>query len=143
MSTLAGNFFPPEYKQFPFNEGDLLVSQREGGKFAVNKILKIDRFDIKKGASINIQGQRFFASEDDYLLIVSAAYGDDEFMSIETARTAAQSGKWTVKLGHAPNRTPGAAAGQTLVGHSLVSESELDGYRKWRAAFDRGDAGVF
>lgn len=143
MSVQAGDFFPPEYKQFPFKEGDLLVSKRSGGQFAVNKILKVDRFDFKKNASITIQGQIFVATEDDYLLIVSAAYGSDEFTSFEQARAAARTGKWTVKLGHIPNRTPGAAAGQTLVGHTSVNESELDGYRVWRREFDRGEAGVF
>lgn len=143
MSIYAGEFFPPEYKQFPFKEGDLLVSKRSDGKFSVNKILKVDRFDFRKGSSINIQGQRFVATEDDYLLIVSAAYGEDEFSSFEQARAAAQSGKWTVKLGHAPNRTPGAAAGQTLVGHTPVREEELVGYKRWRQAFERGEAGVF
>lgn len=143
MSEPVGNFFPPEYKQFPFKEGDLLVSERSDSKFAVNKILKVDRFVFKKGSSINIQGRRFVATEDDYLLIVSSAYGDDEFSSFEQARAGALAGKWTVKLGHAPNRTPGAVAGQTLVGHAAVEESELEGYRLWRQAFEKGEAGVF
>ena len=143
MSVQAGNFFPPEYKTFPFKAGDLLVSKRSDGKFAVNKILKVDRFDFKKGASINIQGQRFAATEDDFLLIVSAAYGEDEFASMEAAQAAARSGKWTIRIGHAPNRTPGAAAGQTLVGHAPVTEAELGGYKLWRQAFDKGEAGVF
>ncbi|OGB22321.1 MAG: hypothetical protein A3I66_20580 [Burkholderiales bacterium RIFCSPLOWO2_02_FULL_57_36] len=143
MAVLAGNFFPPEYKTFQFKEGDLLVSKRSDGKFSVNKILKIDRFDFKKGSAINIQGQRFVATEDDHLLIVSAAYGEDEFNSIEGASAAARAGKWKVKLGHTPNRTPGAAEGQTLVGSSQVLESELVGYRQWRKAFERGEAGVF
>lgn len=143
MTVLAGNFFPPEYKTFLFKEGDLLVSKRSDGKFSVNKILKVDRFDFKKGESINIQGQRFVASEDDYLLIVSAAYGESEFNSFEEANAAASSGKWKVKLGHAPNRPPGAAVGQTLVGSSPVLEPELSGYRQWRQAFEKGEAGVF
>lgn len=143
MSVLAGNFFPPEYKAFPFKEGDLLVSYRSEGKFSVNKILKVDRFDIKKGKAINIQGQRFIATEDDYLLIVSAAYGESEFGSFEDASAAAKAGKWTVRIGHAPNRTPGAAVGQTRVGNGTVLESELTGYRQWRQAFERGEAGVF
>jgi hypothetical protein len=74
MSAHAGNFFPPEYKTFPFKEGDLLISKRNDGMFSVNKILKVDRFDFKKGSAINIQGQKFVAPEDDFLLIVSAAY---------------------------------------------------------------------
>ena len=86
----AGNFFPPEYKQYPFKEGDLLVSRRGDSRFAVNKILKVDRCELKQGASINIQGQAFVATEDDYLLVVSAAYGDDEFQSIEEASAAAK-----------------------------------------------------
>ncbi len=143
MSAQAGNFFPPEYKTFPFKEGDLLVSRRQDGTFAVNRILKVDRFDFRKGAAINIQGQRFVATEDDYLLIVSSAYGESEFKSFDAASAAAKAGKWKVKLGHAPNRTPGAADGQTVVGHRPVQDSELDGYRQWRQAFERGEAGVF
>lgn len=143
MSIQAGNFFPPEYKAFPFKEGDLLVSKRSDGKFAVNKILKVDRFDLKKGSPINIQGKVFVATEDDHLLVVSAAYGDAEFGSFEEARAAAKANKWTVKVGHASNRTPGAAEGQTYVGHAPVREAELTGYRRWRQAFENGEAGVF
>jgi hypothetical protein len=143
MSAHAGNFFPPEYKAFPFKAGDLLVSGRQGGTFSVNKILRVDRFDFRKGSTISIQGQKFVPTDDDFLLIVSAAYGESEFTSFEDASAAAKAGKWTVKIGHAPNRTPGAAEGQTLVGNSPVQESELDGYRQWRKAFDRGEAGVF
>lgn len=139
----AGNFFPPEYKRFPFREGDLLVSARGDGGFAVNKILKIDRVELKEGESISIQGQVFTATEDDYLLVVSAAYGADEFRSAEEARAAAQDSTWTVKIGHVPNRTPGAAAGQVLAGNAPVTEAELTGYKQWREAFDRGEAGVF
>jgi hypothetical protein len=142
MSVKAGNS-PPEYKQFPFKEGDLLVSGRSNGKFSVNKILKVDRFNFGKNSSINIQGKNFVPTEDDYLLIVSAAYGEDEFSSFEQARAGALAGKWTVKVGHVPNRAPGAAARQTLVGHAAVKDSELEGYRVWRSAFEKGDAGVF
>lgn len=143
MSVRAGNFFPPEYKTFPFQEGDLLVSKRADGKFAVNKILKVERFDVKRGGSIGIQGKEFVATEDDFLLIVSAAYGDSEFNSFDDARAAALAGKWKVKVSHVPNRTPGAAKGQTRVGNTPVSNVELEGYTRWRQAFDRGEAGVF
>lgn len=143
MSIQAGNFFPPDYKIFPFKAGDLLVSQRSDGKFSVNKILKVDRFDLKRGSSINIQGKPFVVSEDDFLLIVSSAYGEAEFSSFAEASAAAQAGKWTVRIGHAPNRTPGAAAGQSLVGHAPVLEAELKGYKQWRHSFERGVAGVF
>lgn len=143
MATEAGRFFPPEYKQFPFKEGDLLVSRRNDGKFAVNKILKVDRFDFRKGSSISIQGQVFTATEDDYLLIVSAAYGDAEFRSVEEARAAANSGTWKAKIAHVPNRTPGAAEGQVLVGNTPVSDAELSGYKLWRAEFEKGNAGIF
>lgn len=143
MAMRAGNFFPPEYKQFPFRDGDLLVSQRGDGRFAVNKVLRVDRIELKAGESISIQSQVFTAPEDDYLLVVSVAYGADEFGSAEEARDAAQAGTWTVKIGHVPNRTPGAAAGQVRVGNVPVMESELDWYKQWRAAFDRGEAGIF
>jgi hypothetical protein len=143
MSTQAGNFFPPEYKQFPFKEGDLLIGRGRNGKFAVQKILKVDRFEFRKGSSINIQGRAFIATEDDYLLVVSAAYGDYEFQSMEEARAAAEAGTWTVKIGHTPNRTLGAAAGQTLVGNKPVVDAELTGYKLWKGAFDKGEAGIF
>src|SRR5689334_7963225 len=139
----GGSFFPPEYKQFPFKEGDLLVSRRDNGKFAVNKILKVDRFDFREGSSLAIQGQVFTATEDDYLLVVSAAYGDYEFPSMEEARAAAKAGTWKVKIGHVPNRTPGAAAGQVLVGNAPVTDTELAGYKLWRAEFEKGKAGIF
>jgi|SRR5471030_257180 len=143
MSAIAGDFFPPDYKHFPYKEGDLLVSKRKEGKFAVNKILRVDRFEFKKGTVINIQGKQFTATDDDYLLVVSASYGADEFSSFEQARDAAIAGKWSIKLGHIPNRPPGAAAGQTYVGHTPVLKSELNGYEIWRAAFEKGEAGVF
>ena len=143
MPAIAGNFFPPEYKTFSFKEGDLLVSQRQDGRFAVSKVLKIDRVTVKKGGTINIQGKSFVAPEDDFLLIVSAAYGRNEFKSLEEAKTAAVASTWHVELAHAPNRPPGAAEGQTLVGHKPVAETELTGYKQWKAAFDRGEAGVF
>jgi hypothetical protein len=143
MNATAGDFFPPEYKRFPFKEGDLLASQRSDGKVAINKILKVDQFSFRKGQSINIKGKSFAATEDDYLLVVSAAYGESEFNSLDEARAAAKLGKWTLKIGHVPNRPPGAAEGQVLVGNAPVTESELDGYRQWRKAFEKGEAGVF
>ena len=143
MTTSAGDFFPREYKQFPFKEGDLLASHRSDGKFAVNKILKIDRITVKKGKSINIQSKSFTAPVDDYLLIISASYGDAEFDSLEQARAAALSGKWNVRVGHVPNRPPGAAEGQVHVGSAPVTESELTAYHLWRQAFEKGEAGVF
>jgi hypothetical protein len=143
MTASAGDFFPPDYKQFPFKEGDLLASRRSDGKFAVNKILKVDKFIVKKGKSINIQGKNFTAPVDDYLLIVSASYGEAEFDSLEQARAAALSGKWKVRLAHAPNRPPGAAEGQTYVGSAPVTDAELTGYHGWREAFEKGEAGVF
>jgi len=143
MTAIAGDYFPPEYKQFPFKEGDLLTSRHSYGKFAINKILKVDRIILKKGESINIQSKSFTAPVDDYLLIVSASYGESEFDSLEQARSAALSGKWHVRMGHVPNRPPGAAAGQTHIGSAPVTEAELDGYRIWKQAFEKGEAGVF
>ncbi len=143
MPLLAGNFFPPDYKTFPFKEGDLISSKDRDGKFSVSKILKVDNVTIKKGSSINIQSKSFTATEDDFLLIISTAYGKHEFRSLEEAKVAAKNKTWNVELGHIPNRAPGAAEGQTLVGHSPVLESELGGYKTWKTAFEKGDAGVF
>lgn len=139
----AGNFFPPEFKSFPYKEGDLLSSQGKTGEFSVSKVLKIDHIQIKRGNSINIQGQIFTAPSDDFLLIVSCAYGEHEFDSISEARAAAAAGTWSIKIAHTPNRAPGAAQGQTLVGYAPVQDSELSGYHIWKRAFDKGEAGVF
>lgn len=140
---MAGDFFPQDYKEFPFKEGDLLASPRDDGKYAVNKILRIDKVVLKAGDSISIQGQRFTAPVEDFLLIISAAYGHAEFDSLDEAKQAAEKGNWNISVGHAPNRPPGAAAGQILIGHMPVSEEELVGYQQWKEAFDKGEAGVF
>lgn len=136
-------FFPADYKSFPFREGDLLASERTGGKFAISKILRVDKIDVRAGESIQIQGQPFTAPVDDFLLVISAALGAAEFDSLEQARAAAAANRWTLQVGHIPNRPPGAAAGKTLVGSAPVTEAELEGYRLWREAFDRGEAGIF
>lgn len=143
MSSHAGNFFPSDYKHFPFKEGDLLASKRGDGKFAINKILKIDKVVLKAGESIQIQGKKFIVSEEDFLLIVSTAYGESEFETIEQAKQAAITGHWKIRIGHAPNRTPGATIGQIHIGSAPVTDAELAGYRQWKAAFIKGDAGVF
>lgn len=143
LTAHAGNFFPIEYKQFPSKEGDLLVSARSDGMFAVNKILKVDRIEVPKNTTINIQGKKFVATEDDFLLVVSAANGASEFATFELARAAAVSGAWTVQIGHVPNRAPGASGGQELVGNVPVRESELEGYHRWYKAFRKGEAGIF
>lgn len=143
MSANAGNFFPPEYKQFPFKEGDLLSSRSGNGKHSVSKIIKIDKVVLKKGEAIGIQGQTFVATEDDYLLVVSALYSKAEFDTFEQAREAARSDKWRMETFHIPNRTPGAAEGQQLVGHAPVTERDLGGYRLWKADFEKGKAGIF
>ena len=140
---MAGEFFPEDYQSFPFKEGDLLVSQRSNGMFSVNKILKIDKVTLKAGESIRIQNQVFQAPVEDHLLVISASYGESEFKSFEDAKKAAVSGQWTVKIGHVPNRDPGAAAGQQFVGNSPVKESELNGYYQWKVAFKKGEAGIF
>ena len=143
LPAVAGNFFPDNYKTFPFDEGDLLASQDAAGRFGVNQVLKIDRIRVKKGDVVSFQGQRFTATEDDFYLVVGCSYGEHEYDSLEQARAAATTGRWNVHVGHTPNRAPGAAAGQTKIGHRAVRDSDLAGYRVWREAFDKGEAGVF
>ncbi|CAA0110286.1 Uncharacterised protein [BD1-7 clade bacterium] len=140
---MAGNFFPENYKTFPYSEGDLLASHRSDGRYSINKVLRIDKVVLKAGETILIQNQAFEAPEEDYLLIISMSYGDDEFDSLEAAKLAADKGVWTIKMGHVPNRAPGAANGQTLIGHHPVKEGELEGYNQWKNAFIKGEAGVF
>ena len=143
IGTMAGNFFPPDYKEFPFKEGDLLASQKPDGKYSINKVLRVDKICLDIGEGISIQGQVFTAPEKDCLLIVSMSYGEDEFNSLEELKLAAEKGVWTVKMGHIPNRAPGAAQGQMLIGNSPVKEEELTGYNQWKALFSKGEAGVF
>ncbi|MEJ2612016.1 MAG: hypothetical protein P8179_18575 [Candidatus Thiodiazotropha sp.] len=66
---MAGNWFPEDYKTFPFQEGDVLASQEENGKYRLNKVLRIDKVMLNEGDSINIQGQIFTALENDFLLV--------------------------------------------------------------------------
>ncbi|HEY4176199.1 MAG TPA: hypothetical protein VGM90_05190 [Kofleriaceae bacterium] len=136
-------FFPPDYKEFPFREGDLCASQRADGKFALSKVLKIDKVVLRAGESLSIQNQRFTTPVNDFLLVISCALGAAEFDSLEQARAAAASNKWTLAVGHVPNRPPGAAADKIRVGSAPVTEEELKGYRLWRDAFDKGEAGIF
>ena len=143
IQVIAEGFFPPNYKVFQFSEGDLLASQRAEGLFAVNKILKIDKVVLKAGESINIQGQSFTAPVEDFLLIISMAYGTDEFDSLEKAKHAAEKGNWTIRISHVPNRPPGAETGQVLIGNEKVKDEELVGYKKWKESFIKGEAGVF
>jgi hypothetical protein len=140
---MAGDYFPQNYKEFPYKEGDLLAGKREDGKYSVNKVLKIDQVALKKGDTINIQGQIFTAPEEDFLLIISMSYGESEFDSIEEAKKAALAGSWNVSMAHAPNRPPGAAIGQTYIGNAPVKEDELSGYYHWKELFVKGKAGVF
>lgn len=141
--TLAGNWFPEDYKTFSFQEGDILASQQEDGKYRLNKVLRIDKVILKEGDSINIQGQIFTAPEEDFLLIISMSCGEADFATLDDAIQAAKIGKWNVIMEHAPSRSPGAAAGQVLVGHQPVSDSELAGYNQWKKLFETGKAGVF
>lgn len=143
MPSIAGDFFPPEYKTFPYQEGDLLAGLGRNGKYSISKVLKIDKVVLKAGDPISIQGQVFHATEDDFLLVISCSIGEAEFSSLEEAKTAARNGAWTVSVAQAPNRAPGAAEGQTLIGHQPVAETELAGYKQWKAAFDRHKAGIF
>jgi len=143
IPSFANGFFPPEYKTFPFNEGDLLVSQQKNGTFSISKVLKIDKIDIHKGQPISIQGKRYVAAEDDSLLVVSSAYGAEKFNSFEAAKKAAIAGTWKIGVTHIPNRAPGAAAGQQLVSHAPVKDEELEDYKTWLDSFVKGEAGIF
>ncbi|HEY0922947.1 hypothetical protein [Rheinheimera pacifica] len=143
VSAMAGNWFPPDYKEFPFKEGDLLTSEKPEGKYSINKVLRIDNVCLDVGQSISIQGQVFMAPEKDCLLIISMSYGEHEFKSLEEINQAVKKGIWKVKIGHIPNRAPGAAEGQILIGHSPVKQEELAGYNQWKELFSQGKAGVF
>ncbi|MBA6231420.1 hypothetical protein H4J55_05745 [Colwellia sp. MB3u-22] len=143
MKTMAGNFFPTDYKEFPFKEGDLLASQKPDKKYSINKVLRVDEICLGAGESISIQGKEFTAPEKDCLLIVSMSYGENEFNDLAELKIAAESGTWTIKVDHIPNRAPGAALGQKLIGSSPVTEEELGGYKRWKSLFNQGKAGVF
>ena len=71
------------------------------------------------------------------------AYGEDQFRSFEEARAAVLAGTWKVIVGHIPLRTPSVAKDGVLVGNVSISATELSGYKIWRTAFERGEAGIF
>ena len=113
------------------------------GKYAISRILKIDRIDVAKGASINIQGKSFTATEDDFLLVVSTSFSNADFGSIDEARRAVEDSSWHVAIGHVPRRPSGVGKDAVLLANQPVTDRELQGYREWKTAFERGDAGVF
>ena len=138
----GGNFFPPEYKFLRFKEGDVVAFETKG-KYAIERILKIDRVTVQSGQTINIQGQPFTATEDDYLLVVSASFSNPDFNTVEEARLATQNKSWRVQIGHVPRRTTGVGDGAVYLGNYPVTEDELSGYNLWKEAFDKGQAGIF
>jgi hypothetical protein len=139
---VVGGWFPAEYKTCPFKAGDLLAFKSEG-RFALQRILTVDQVAVRKGADIQIQGRRFTAPEDDFLLIVGVAFSRADFDTIEEARAAAAARSWNVRIGHVARRVPGVGDGGVVVGHQPVEPHELEGYRMWKDAFDKGEAGVF
>lgn len=138
----AGNFFPPEYKTFRYKEGDVLAFENKG-KYAIERILKIDRIVVRRGQAINIQGKLFTAPEDDFLLVVGTSFSDAVFSTPEEARIAVKNKSWKAKIGHVPRRTPGIGENAAYLGNYPVSKDELEGYRQWKEAFDKGEAGIF
>lgn len=139
----TGNFFPPEFKQFPFKKGDVLASPREGGKFALSKIISIDKVIVAEGSPISIQGQVFVADEDDWLFVIGHSMGAEKFSTLDEAKAAALRGSWEVRVGFIPNRATGAAENSVWVANEEVTEDELQGYDDWKVAFAERRAGIF
>jgi hypothetical protein len=137
-----GEFFPPHYKEYAFKEGDVFACESDDG-YWLKRVLKVDRADFKQGQAINIQGKLFPAAEDDYLLIVSLSFGNAEFNNLDEARGAFNSRKWKIRVGHAPVRTSNELENAIYLGNFPVADSELDGYKEWKNAFDKGEAGIF
>ena len=138
---MAG-FFPPEYQTFAHHPGDVFAELRSE-KYAVMRILTVDRFDIPQGGTIRIANQLMTATANDRLLVVGCALGGPEFKSVEEARTALRDGRWMPKIGHVPRRTAGMMESKIFVDNVPVQEDELRGYREWRQAFERGEVGIF
>lgn len=139
----TGGFFPPEFKLFPFQKGDILAVPRQGGHYTLNKIIAIDRVAVPQGCTISIQGQVFVSDEDDWLFVIGHSVGADVFSTLDEARDAALQGSWLVKVGHIPNRAPAASENMVWVAKEDVTEDELQGYYEWRAAFEDERAGIF
>lgn len=137
-------FIPQFEKEFPYQEGDLLMFFNKKTKsFYITKILKIERAIMKKGDVRNIAGQQIEAPEDDFFLIVAVKWSD-YYNSTEKAKEAVEKRKLTWKVQHIPMR-PGCFIKdpKELVGHQEVSVEELESYNEWRQIFDKGDAGVW
>ena len=137
------SFFPTEYKICPYREGDVLASQSSEGKFSISRILKIDHFQFNIGDKIRIQDKVFELEIADYLLIVSASLSGSIFADISSVRKAFDAKNWKIALGHAPMRTTSLNRDSIVLGNYAIHEYELEGYKIWREAFDRGDAGIF
>lgn len=135
-------FFPAEYQSFDHHPGDVFADL-EQGKYGLMRVLTVDRVDIAKGEQINIAGQSFTASDDDYLLIVGCALGAPEYQSIEDAKQAPSQGRWLPGTEHAPMRATCVTRAQVFVLNVPVREDELCGYHEWRRQFAAGEAGVF
>lgn len=63
-----GNFFPPEFKEFPFKKGDILASKNGSGAYTLDKIIAVDKVSVPHGTEISIQGQAFVSDEDDWYI---------------------------------------------------------------------------
>lgn len=137
----AGNFFPPEYKVFKYQEGDVLIFQNKD-KFILSRILMVKKIPVLTGQTIRILNEAFTAPEDDYLIVVGNAFSV-HFESRAAAEQAFNTRNLKIEFGFVPTRATGAPIDAIYLGNFPVEDAELAGYEGWRDLFDSGQAGIF
>lgn len=138
-------FIPQSEKEFPYQEGDLLLMfNKKEQLFYVTKILKIERVIFKQGEVKNIAGQQIMAPEDDYFLSTVVKWTDCVYHSPEEAQNALQENNLTWEVTCIPMRPTGILIEyRGLIGHQEVTDEELQPYHEWKRKFDTGEAGIW
>ncbi len=139
--TKEAAFFPEDYKQFRHSEG-MLLGGESNGKWSLIKILKVHRVDVYKGQTILIADHEITSPVDDFLFVVACSFSN-EYESIEALEQAVKDNTWTTRIGCVPRRTTGFSDDYSYLGREDASKDELKGFKIWRDAFEKGEAGIF
>ena len=138
--TREPEFFPAEYKKFPYSDG-MLVGFEEKGKWRLTKILKVHRVDVSKGQAIMIAGEEVISSVDDFLFVVAYA-ASDEYESLEALERAVSEKTCTLNIERSPCRTVGFSGDYRFLGFEDVSKEELREFERWKKDFAKGSKGI-
>jgi hypothetical protein len=116
----------PNREKIVLKTGDICTFQQESGVWEFFWVLAIDKEktgDIFSLSKFSVQSETEISIDD---------IADIEELKIFN------------RLGHFPIASEQVdKANPKVIGFMQVTESDLDGYRIWREAFDKGEAGVF